>query len=274
MRHDLRDRLAAVQSQRPLDRLRPGRHALHLDRRRRLRQRLGHRPQRRRRERSGSARRRTARSSGSTSTGPRTATTTPSRPTIRSSARRPRRCPRSGPTACATRGAARSTWAATTSCSAATSSRTATRRSNIIEKGGNHGWRLMEATHCFDYSAPNQHPESCDTSGLVMPILEYANCTAIGARPKGQREHTGAECEGISVTGGYVYRGSHADWDGKYIFGDWSRNFASDERADLRRHQGCGRQVDQGNGHRRQHGRATCPTSSRLRRTTTARSTR
>ena len=28
----IRDRLAAVQSQRPLDRLRPGRHALHLDR--------------------------------------------------------------------------------------------------------------------------------------------------------------------------------------------------------------------------------------------------
>ena len=98
---------------------------------------------------------------------------------------------------------------------------------SIIEKGGNHGWRLMEATHCFDYLAPNQHPESCDTEGLVMPILEYANCTAIGARPKGQREHTGAECEGISVTGGYVYRGSNADWDGKYFFGDWSRNFAA-----------------------------------------------
>jgi glucose/arabinose dehydrogenase len=97
----------------------------------------------------------------------------------------------------------------------------------LIQKGGNHGWRLMEATHCFDYLAPNQHPESCDTSGLVMPILEYPNCTAVGARPKGQREHTGAECEGISVTGGYVYRGSNADWDGKYIFGDFSRNFFS-----------------------------------------------
>jgi hypothetical protein len=28
------------------------------------------------------------------------------------------------------------------------------------------------------------------------------------------------------VTGGYVYRGSNADWDGKYIFGDWSKGFA------------------------------------------------
>jgi hypothetical protein len=29
------------------------------------------------------------------------------------------------------------------------------------------------------------------------------------------------------VTGGYIYRGSHADWDGKYIFGDWSKSFAA-----------------------------------------------
>jgi hypothetical protein len=50
---------------------------------------------------------------------------------------------------------------------------------------------------------------------MVMPILEYKNCTAL---PEG--------CLGISVTGGYVYRGSHAEWDGKYIFGDWSKSFA------------------------------------------------
>jgi glucose/arabinose dehydrogenase len=98
---------------------------------------------------------------------------------------------------------------------------------SIIEKGGNHGWRLMEATHCFDFEDPNNHPDDCDTSGMVMPILEYPNCTAVGARPAGQREHVGADCEGISVTGGYVYRGSNADWDGKYIFGDWSRTFAA-----------------------------------------------
>jgi hypothetical protein len=86
---------------------------------------------------------------------------------------------------------------------------------SILEAGGNHGWRLMEATHCFDFEAPNDHPDNCDTSGMVMPILEYKNCTAL---PEG--------CLGISVTGGYVYRGSHAEWDGKYIFGDWSKSFA------------------------------------------------
>ena len=24
------------------------------------------------------------------------------------------------------------------------------------------------------------------------------------------------------MTGGYIYRGAHEEWDGKYIFGDWS----------------------------------------------------
>ncbi len=87
---------------------------------------------------------------------------------------------------------------------------------SIIQKGGNHGWRRMEATHCFDYTKPDDHPESCDQDGLVMPILEYQNCTA---KPNG--------CKGVSVTGGYVYRGSNSGWDGKYIFGDWSKSFAA-----------------------------------------------
>jgi glucose/arabinose dehydrogenase len=86
---------------------------------------------------------------------------------------------------------------------------------SILEPGGNHGWRLMEATHCFDFEQPDAHPEQCDTSGLVMPILEYKNCTA---QPEG--------CKGISVTGGYVYRGNNQEWDGKYFFGDWSKSFA------------------------------------------------
>jgi len=86
----------------------------------------------------------------------------------------------------------------------------------LIEKGTNQGWRAMEATHCFDFDYPNAHPESCETDGLVPPIIEYKNCTA---QPDG--------CEGISVTGGYVYRGDVAEWDGKYIFGDWSKSFGS-----------------------------------------------
>ncbi len=87
---------------------------------------------------------------------------------------------------------------------------------DIVEAGDNLGWRRMEASHCFDYTQPDSHPDSCDTSGLKMPILEYENCTA---RPQ--------NCKGISITGGYVYRGSHEAWQGKYIFGDWSKQFGT-----------------------------------------------
>ncbi len=87
---------------------------------------------------------------------------------------------------------------------------------DIIEKGDNLGWRKMEATHCFDYTKPDDHPTSCDMAGLKLPILEFPNCTA---KPDG--------CMGISNTGGYVYRGSHEAWKGKYIFGDWSKSFGA-----------------------------------------------
>ena len=87
---------------------------------------------------------------------------------------------------------------------------------NIITAGGNYGWRAMEADQCFNYLEPDNHPTDCDTSGFEMPIMFYDNCTA---RPQ--------ECEGISVTGGYVYRGAHEPWQGKYIFGDWSKQFGA-----------------------------------------------
>jgi glucose/arabinose dehydrogenase len=85
---------------------------------------------------------------------------------------------------------------------------------NVITKGGNYGWRRMEADKCFDYQKPDAHPASCDSSGLIGPVAVYANCTAVKQN-----------CLGISVTGGYVYRGPHQAWQGKYIFGDWSKSF-------------------------------------------------
>ena len=85
---------------------------------------------------------------------------------------------------------------------------------NIITKGGNYGWRRMEADKCFNYVEPDNHPETCDKEGLIMPVMTYNNCSA---KPDG--------CEGISVTGGYIYRGAHSAWDGAYIYGDWSRQF-------------------------------------------------
>jgi glucose/arabinose dehydrogenase len=86
---------------------------------------------------------------------------------------------------------------------------------SIVGAGQNLGWRKTEAGHCFNYVEPNAHPADCDKNGITMPIMEYKNCTAV---PDG--------CMGISVTGGFVYRGAHKEWDGRYIFGDWSKSFA------------------------------------------------
>jgi glucose/arabinose dehydrogenase len=84
---------------------------------------------------------------------------------------------------------------------------------NIVAKGGNHGWRVKEGKHCFDYVNPNTHLASCESAGMVDPIIEYNNCNVT------------QDCKGLSITGGYVYRGSHQPWQGKYFFGDWSKQF-------------------------------------------------
>jgi glucose/arabinose dehydrogenase len=71
---------------------------------------------------------------------------------------------------------------------------------NIIEKGKNYGWRIMEGKHCFD------PPANCDTTGLVLPIWEYGHDDA----------------GGYSITGGFVYNGTSAPGlKGKYIYADY-----------------------------------------------------
>jgi hypothetical protein len=85
---------------------------------------------------------------------------------------------------------------------------------DIVTKGGNYGWNIREGTHCFDPENPSQSPESCPDSGaggemLVEPIIEYGHDL------------------GTAVVGGYVYRGQAlAEMQGKYIFADWSNDFA------------------------------------------------
>ena len=69
---------------------------------------------------------------------------------------------------------------------------------SLIEKGRNYGWRIMEGKHCYNPST------NCDTTGLVQPIWEYSHSL------------------GVSVTGGYVYRGTALPGlNGKYIYGDF-----------------------------------------------------
>ena len=70
---------------------------------------------------------------------------------------------------------------------------------NIIEKDRNYGWNLMEGFHCQD-------ADTCDTTGLTMPIVEYGRTMGLGC----------------AITGGYVYRGNDIPiLKGAYVYGDW-----------------------------------------------------
>jgi glucose/arabinose dehydrogenase len=72
---------------------------------------------------------------------------------------------------------------------------------DIVVNGGNYGWRLMEGFIC----TPAVNPGCQDTAGLLRPVWDYPNA--------------GAD---ISITGGFVYRGSAIpSLYGKYIFADY-----------------------------------------------------
>lgn len=87
---------------------------------------------------------------------------------------------------------------------------------DIVNKGGNYGWRIREGKHCFDPGNPKQSPASCATKGaggesLIDPIIDYAHPMNGGI--------------GTAIIGGYVYRGKEiADLLGKYVFADFSRD--------------------------------------------------
>jgi glucose/arabinose dehydrogenase len=69
---------------------------------------------------------------------------------------------------------------------------------DIVRKGENHGWNVMEGSHCFQPSS------GCNTSGLTMPINDYGRD------------------QGGTVIGGFVYRGTAiAGLAGTYVFGDF-----------------------------------------------------
>ena len=69
---------------------------------------------------------------------------------------------------------------------------------DIVTKGGNFGWNIMEGKHCYPPGA------NCSQTGLILPIAEYSHS------------------EGIAVIGGYVYRGGAIPaLKGLYVFGDF-----------------------------------------------------
>ena len=89
---------------------------------------------------------------------------------------------------------------------------------NIIEAGGNYGWRVMEAYHFYE-----------EDQAIIDQIAldqQYANTTAYLNDLK-HPIHEYSHGTGISISGGYVYRGTLLDgMTDKYIFGDWSTGWA------------------------------------------------
>lgn len=72
---------------------------------------------------------------------------------------------------------------------------------SIDEGGFNLGWSDMEGTRCF-------HKQDCDPADYTSPALTYSHQ------------------EGISITGGFVYRGSEIpELHGTYFYADWVFKF-------------------------------------------------
>lgn len=71
---------------------------------------------------------------------------------------------------------------------------------DIITRGGNYGWRVLEGTRCT-----GNDPQLCGSISSIAPIAEYT--------------HTNGRC---SITGGYVYRGARSSLPlGSYVYGDF-----------------------------------------------------
>lgn len=69
---------------------------------------------------------------------------------------------------------------------------------DIIEKGKNYGWRIQEGFECYEPKT------GCNKTGLEQPIFTYGRD------------------QGVSVTGGFVYRGSKLpDLKSWYVYADY-----------------------------------------------------
>ena len=87
---------------------------------------------------------------------------------------------------------------------------------DIVTNNGNYGWSVKEGNSIFDnaqavtIAAALGIDVNVFLNSLVSPVAEY--------------DHT----VGLSVIGGFVYRGSTCvDLKGKYVFGDWAKDWSS-----------------------------------------------
>ena len=69
---------------------------------------------------------------------------------------------------------------------------------DILQKGGNFGWNVMEGMHCYPPGTA-----TCDMTNKILPIFEYSHS------------------DGVAVIGGYAYKGTAIpSLANKYIFAD------------------------------------------------------
>jgi glucose/arabinose dehydrogenase len=77
---------------------------------------------------------------------------------------------------------------------------------DIVVKGGNYGWRIMEGNHLYDPALAVYL--GINLSTLSPPIYDYSHYI------------------GHTVIGGVVYRGTqYPSLVGKYVYGDWSATY-------------------------------------------------
>ncbi|NJM37679.1 MAG: PQQ-dependent sugar dehydrogenase [Akkermansiaceae bacterium] len=90
--------------------------------------------------------------------------------------------------------------------------------------GANYGWRLREGL----IATPSPQIGGDSPSGAIDPVYVY--------------KHGKGDDEGLSVTGGYVYRGPIKELQGRYIFGDyqnpriWSFKLEGGNASDFKDH--------------------------------------
>jgi glucose/arabinose dehydrogenase len=95
---------------------------------------------------------------------------------------------------------------------------------DIVTKGANYGWPVKEGTFAFNNNAAANGFVTGDViSGYIDPIAQYDHCLA-PVLPN----NTCTAREGVSITGGFVYRGDKIkELRGRYVFADYSTGFFS-----------------------------------------------
>jgi glucose/arabinose dehydrogenase len=77
----------------------------------------------------------------------------------------------------------------------------------MAEGGYNFGWSDMEGTRCF-------HQQDCDPADYTSPVITYLH--------NDQWTEDEPHPPGLSITGGYVYRGDEIpEIQGTYFYSDW-----------------------------------------------------